>query len=234
MIRFKPVFKKILKFKEILFYSYKILKFKKKKWKNLITFYKQQDFSKKFQKYKLIDQNLLLINLYSNKYSDYRNEYKHYFHYLKNFQVFYFNILKQKITFLKKKRKNLILNFFENRIDFILYRCKFCLTIRSIRKLIFQNYICLNNRKIIIQSTVLAFGNSVSFIFYFKKYKTNLIHCLKWPLPIYNTIINYNIKKILYLGNLNEIDFFSLFPYYLKLIRIFFSFYNSNGRVIGC
>ena len=39
-------------------------------------------------KYKLIDQNILSINLYSSKYADYQNEYKNYFMYIKNFTVF--------------------------------------------------------------------------------------------------------------------------------------------------
>ena len=41
--------------------------------------FRQQNLSKKFRKYKLIDQNILSINLYStpSKYVDYQNEYKH-------------------------------------------------------------------------------------------------------------------------------------------------------------
>ena len=63
------------------------------------------------------------------QYGDYRNEYKHYFIYIKNFTVFYFNSLKKKIKIFKRKNKNFILNFFENRVDFILFRSKFGLTI---------------------------------------------------------------------------------------------------------
>ena len=222
MSYFRPVFKKILKLKENSFYNYKILKFKRKKWKNFIITFRQQNLGKKFRKYKLIDQNKLSINLYSSKYGDYRNEYKHYFIYIKNFTVFYFNSLKKKIKIFKRKNKNFILNFFENRVDFILFRSKFGLTIRFIRKLISNNFVFINDKTINNKSFILCYGDFIDFSYYFKKYENNLVYCVKWPLPANNVMINYNIKKIVYLGHLKVVHFFSLFPYYLKLIYIFF------------
>lgn len=216
---FRPVFKNILKLKEISAHNYKIFKFKKKKWQTFLTNYKWQSLNIKFL---LTDQNTLLIHQRLNKRGDYKDEFRHHFFSVRNFNIFYLNSLKKNTKLLKKKDNNDKLNFFENRVDLILFRAKFALTIRFIRKLITNNSIHINNKIVVNKSYVLLNGDFINLNFYFKNYQKNLVYCSKWPLPLNNIIINYNIKKIIYLGNLNLLNSFLFFPYYLKLRFIFY------------
>ena len=88
------------------------------------------------------------------------------------------------------------MNFFENRVDFILFRSKFGLTIRFIRKLISNNFVFINDKTVNNKSFILRYGDFIDFSYYFKKYENNLVYCVKWPLPANNIMINYNIKKL--------------------------------------
>ena len=216
---YKPIFKKILLLKEIPFFNYKIFKFKRKKWKNFSIDYE------KILKFKLIDQNTLVINQYSNKYNSYKNEYKNLFFSLKNFTSFYLNILKTKTIILKKKCNKYILNYIESRIDFILLRTKFSLNIRFIHRIIKNGQVYVNNTTIKTKSFILISGDFINF--YIKNYEKTLVYSIKWILPLKNTIVNYNIKEILYQNNLKILNLTCFFPFYLKLIKLFYCFYSS-------
>ncbi len=219
---FKPVFKKILRLKKSLFYHYKVLKFKKKKWRDFVAIFKRENMNNKLNKYKFIDQNKLLIYMHSNYRSNYQTEYKRYFFSIKVLSTFYFNCLKKKLKLLRQKSRNYIFNFFENCIDFVLLRSKFGLTIRFVRKLLYTKVIFVNHTIIRNKLFRLCSSDFINFNFYCKKYENNLIHCKKWPLPANNLLINYKTKKIIFLGYLKPVIFFILFPQHLKLMDIFF------------
>jgi small subunit ribosomal protein S4 len=99
------------------------------------------------------------------------------------FKLFYGDIskshMKKRIkVVLKKKHKKISLIFlelFERRLDTILYRSKFGLSMRNARQLIFHGKIFVNNKPIKIKSHVLSFGDLITINQKdFKLIKTNV------------------------------------------------------------
>lgn len=207
---FKPFFKRIPDLNNPNLNYYKLLKFKRKKWLKVLLQLKQQMLKNKF---KLIDQNKILLNIYSTKFNNYSNKYKFYFLFLKNLKQIYLNLKPFKLNHLK-----IVLNQLENRVDIILIRSKLCLTLRSAKKLIINGCIFVNNVKIIIKSHVLNSGNFLKIRIYPNVFKQYLIKSLKWQIPINNLLINYSIKELLVL-NLFQLfkNIILYFPYFLNL-----------------
>lgn len=209
---FKPFFKRIsaLNINNPNLNYYKLLQFKRKKWLKVLLQLKQHMLKNKF---KLIDQNKILLNIYSTKFNNYNNKYKFYFLFIKNLKQIYLNLKVLKLNKLK-----IVLNQLENRVDIILIRSKLCLNLRSAKKLIINGYIFVNNVKIIIKSHVLNSGNFLKIKIDANVFKKYLIKSLKWQIPINNLLINYSIKELLVL-NLFQLlkNFILYFPYSLNL-----------------
>lgn len=215
---YKPFFKKIVYLNEILVKNYKILKFKNKKWLPIIIFIKKQLISNRLNKFKLIDQEKLLLDYYSNKVSNsYKFNYKFYFTILKRLKILYCNKF-QKIVIVNFKN---ILNLLERRIDINIVKSKFVLTLRNAKKIIICKYIYLNQRKITIKSYLLNSGDFIKLKLFTKKYRELLINSLKYSLPNHNIVINYKTKEFLFINLLKLTKLILSFPYYLNLNKIF-------------
>lgn len=210
---FKPFFKQLVRLNvnNTIINNHKLLTFRRKKWLKFLLQLKQQLIRSKF---KLIDQNKILLNIHSNKFNSYSNTYKFYFSFLRNLKHIYLKLKPFKLNRLK-----IVLNHLEQRIDIVLIRSKFCLTLRAAKKLISLGYVFVNKYKIIIKSYILSSGDFVKIKLYsldlFKQY---LIKSFKWCVPANNLIINYATKELLVLNLFKLLNNFILyFPYYLNL-----------------
>lgn len=213
---YKPYFKKILTLNNVYSYNHKLLKFKRQKWINFLLIYKLKHFSyKKFYKFQITDQYKFLVSKHASKFSNYNNFYSYFFTSLKSVKFLYMKI--------KQKSKNnpFFINFVENKLNIILIRLKFCLTVRQSKFLVKQGLISLNKYKINFLDYILNSGDQIKLIQDCIVYFKNLVNSNKWPLPSSNTVINYKLKIFLFV---RKFDFYCLnffLPFYLKLKDIF-------------
>jgi ribosomal protein S4 len=235
-VRFKPLFKQMLKLRINALHNFKVLKFKKNKWKSFLTFFKNQLKTTKYKKYKIIDQDKYLINKKNKFELNFKNlHFKKRFIYSKISNLFFGKLLKGYYKTLINKTKHKIKNqitiknkkkffiyFLESRLDFILLRSKFCSTIRSARQFISHGYVNVNNKTIKSKSFRAKSGDLIHFnctsTAICNLYKKNLAYSTTWPLAPSHIITNYKTMEIVFLGNfIRETATVFYFPFYLKL-----------------
>ena len=228
-VRYKPHFKQIGKLKINVLFNFKVLQFKKKKWENFLYFLKSQFKNSKYSKYRVIDQDKFVINKKDRLELNYKNSYfKKVFIFSKIFNLFFGGFSKNYYGKLKKKlrNKNIIKNLkknimiiLESRLDNVLFKSKFCSTIRSARHYISYGYVNVNNKIIKNKSFILKSGDLISLDkVVFNDYKKSLVNILTWPLTPNYLIVNYKTMEIVFLGNfIRKINF----VLHLKLHKLF-------------
>jgi ribosomal protein S4 len=204
--RYKPLYKKFIKFRENIQNRRKILNFKKQKWDRFIQFYKRK--LKWYKKYKPYNQNQYTVSKYPNRYSSYKKRYKNTLTSYKTFNLFYGDLkkstLKNKIE-TNNKMKNRISNstfieLFERRLDVVLYRAKFTHSLRSAQQIISHKKIIVNNKITKNKSYILKTGDIISVNPKdLSLIKSNIRKTELWPIPPKHLLINYNIMQIIFL-----------------------------------
>lgn len=166
--KFKPLYKQFLELKENIQNRKKFAKFKKKKWKFFIQNYAWK--LKKYKKFKPRDQARYLVSQYPSRGLSYKAKTKNNQQTLKKFKLLFGGLPKRFVKkrikiILKKKHKRtslLFLEFFERRLDTILYRSKFGSSIRNARQLILHGKIFVNKKPIKTKSYILSFGDIIT------------------------------------------------------------------------
>jgi ribosomal protein S4 len=210
--RFKPVFKQLLLLRENVRNNKKFLKFKRKKWEKLLSFYKRK--LKKYKKFKPQDQTQYTVTKYANKGTAYNKRYQSTFHSVKRFNFLYGGFskkyIKKKIKFVFKQNKNrlevntLFLRLFEVRLDSILYKAKFCTSPRSARQLIVHGAVFVNDRAVKNKNYELKQGDLIAVNpKYTHLIENNIRQIQAWPVPPKHLIINYKTMQIL-VGNIDN------------------------------
>ena len=200
--RFKPQYKIYGNLRVNIQNRHKLLGFKKKKWMNIIFHYNRQ--LKKYNKFKPIDQTRLKVSLIPIKRFSLKFHYKNVLTASKSLRNFYGNLTKQKeMAALKKTRKKdlkynvIYIKFYEKRLDTILYRAKFCHSIRSAKQVIKHGNVFVNKVQIVSpayqvpESSIISISNQN-----FKVIELNLKKSLSWPIPPKTLVINYKTLEI--------------------------------------
>lgn len=125
---------------------------------------------KRYRKFKPRDQARYLVSSYPTKSLSYQNRTKNTLRALKMFKLFYGGIsksyMKRRIKIILKKKHHkisfLFSEVFERRLDTILYRSKFGLSLRNARQLILHGKIFINKNPIKIKSYILSFGDIIT------------------------------------------------------------------------
>lgn len=190
---FKILLKKIIKYKK-LYISKKLLNFKKLKWKIIIESIKQFYIISKYKQYKIIDNLKINLTFFVSKVNFYKNLYKNNFLYLNQIKYLYFFNNKYKEILLKNKT---IIQNFENSISFILYKCKFFISVNSVLHYIKNNNIFINNILLKNYLFIIKTGDIIKINVKLIKYKYFLINVLKWPIFFFNIVVNYKIKELI-------------------------------------
>ena len=206
--RYRPVYKKFINLKNNVQNRQKLLKFKKKKWKNLLfKLTRSSKFRKRNCYYKFFDQNSYNVSKYNNFFS---NNYKQKVLVKKTFNLFYSNLGEKYLKTLyktSKKKSNQIKNkinlkkiftsLLERRLDVILVRSHFVLSIRNARQLISHKHVSVNGLVTSDNSFLLNKGDLLTFskkshkiIRYF------IIISDMWPLPPTYLQIDYKLFQI--------------------------------------
>ena len=198
-------FKKLLKLKVIVQKKIlidKLLRLKKRKWE---MFIKTLKYSLNFRKtYKLFDIYKYSFKKKSNGISQ-KKKYLYSHNSRQLIKMFYGNLLTGYINKLSKKYSKDFFFKLESRIDIILYRSNFSISIFLARKLIQQGFVFVNNKKITRYSSYIKEGDVVSlkippqislnFYSFFKNI---------WPISSSNLIINFSIFEIVYTNVLQK------------------------------
>lgn len=211
---FKLALRKIVKFNSYDSF-YKIVKQKKQKWQPIILLTENQFKSSKFKKYRLIDQHKIVINTFSNKLNSYKKKYKENFLFYKKINFFFSG--NKKLKYLLKGSKQ-VTEFFENRLDFIIFKIKFCLSIKSACSYIQSGFVLVNKKKLNLKTYVIQSGDHVKLNLKSNDYRYNLVKSNKWSLLTQNVAINYKTKEFIFLTNKTN-SYLNYFPIHLKLFE---------------
>lgn len=238
--RFRPIFKQFIRLRANIQSYKKLLKLKKNKWKPFLKFYFNK--LKNFKKYKSLDQSKYFVTKFGTRDVSYNKRFKNTLQAGKKFRIYYGNLLKK---YLKKKikivlnklpsnRKDTVvieetfLNFFESKLDNVLYRAKFALTVRNARQLILHGKVYVNQKQIKNKAYILQNGDIVNLNFNaLNLYEHNTLNSLKWAIPPKHIIINYHILQIIFLGDVKLTSITNEFSFNLKLQKILIKYFRQ-------
>lgn len=235
--RHKPLYKKFIPLRANIQYRRRLmlLKFRKQKWQRLIYYLKRLQNRRK-KKFKLYDLRKYYLPKF---YNPFKQKYKSRLLNKKKISLFYGNFLekylkKQVNLILEKKKKilenktnlNLVfLSLIEKRLDVILYRSHFVLSIRNAQQLIIHNHIKVNNVKVNNPSYVLKQGDIIQITQKIEPLvHSTIISSHIWPLPSKYLQINYKTFEIQFNGGIefqNMSTQFSFWPNIYLLLRYY-------------
>jgi ribosomal protein S4 len=235
--RFKPLYKQFKQLNENVQNRKKLLQFKKQKWIKLLGYLNHKN--KRYKKFKPYSQTQYVVSRYSNKWNSYKKgSFRTMLYTYKKFKLLYGDFIKYKIkkfvrqALLKKNTKTSLnvtfLKIFERRLDTILYRAKFCRSIRGARQLIVHGKILINNKVTKSQSVFLKEGDIISIVSKSKRLiGKNIANSHIWPVPPKHLIINYKTLQII-IGSLDNINLSSYFNFSLNLEKLLIDFNNMR------
>lgn len=234
--RFKPIFKQLIKLRENVQNRQKILKFKKKKWQTFLTFYNHK--LKIYRKFKPLDHTKYFVTKHGTRGMSYKKRFRDTMQAGRKLRLFYGNLLKKylkkkiRIALKRKQPKqrveNTFLNFFENRLDTVLYRAKFAPTIRSARQLILHGKVYVNHIQVKNKAYHLKSGDVVNLnLNSLNLYENHIINSVKWSIPPKHLLINYRTLQILFINNLESTNLASEFSFNLRLQKIVVNYYKQ-------
>lgn len=202
--RFRPVLKHFIKLHVDIQNYKKLLKLKKNKWKPFLKFYFNK--LKNIKRFKPLDQSKYFVTKFGTRYVSYNKRFKNILQAGKKFRIYFGNLLKKyfnkkiKVVFNKfffsKKNKVIVedkfLQFFESKLDTVLYRAKFAVTVRGARQLILHGKVFVNQKQIKNKAYSLQNGDVVNLSFdTLNLYEHNILNTFKWAIPPKQIIINY-------------------------------------------
>lgn len=232
--RYKPFYKQFLRLRINIQNRRKLFKFKKKKWVKF-QFYSKRTL-KFFKRYKFKDQFRLFVNKFSSKGNSLKKKFKKNLQERKILSLFYggFNknyfknnisksINNKKLKYnCSKDLKHNVIYFFEARLDTVLYRSGFCLSIKAARKLILQKHVFVNKKLVTTGSYNLKLNDLIEISENIKIrniIKKNLLLFNFWPVPTKHLLINYTTLQILFLYK-NSFNLIPTFNHYLNINSI--------------
>jgi len=227
--RFKPFYKQLNQVRENVLSKKKILGFKKKKWEIFIKKFKKK--LKRYRKYRPFNQFQYIAKKYPNRNTGHRKRYRNTLIQAKKFKIFYGNLHKKLLKNALKsarnskgdKKQNAFVTFlkkFESRLDSVLYRAKFCYSIRNARQLISHGKVLVNKQVVTCKSYSLKLGDLVSINFKFAYLiKENIKKTEIWPIPPKHLTINYKTMQISF-GKIEGSYMSTSFPFHLNLEKL--------------
>lgn len=232
--RHRPLYKKFILLRKNIQNRRRLslLKFRKKKWKNLISYLKRSQLRRK-KNFLMYDINRYFL---PKRFNSFKRKFSYILQTKKKFKLFYVNLsksyIKTQIKLVYNQKNNdlncnsIFLNLIESRLDVTLYRSHFALSIRKARQLILHEHINVNG--ITVKDCSFSLTKSDLITVNDNGYETvefSLVNCHLWPLPPKYLIINYKTLQILFNNdNLNYNTFSTLFPFWLDLSTILKSY----------
>lgn len=227
--RHKPLYKKFINLRKNVQNRRKILTFKRRKWNMLIKQIKRL-ISYRKKNFRMYDLN----RYHLPRYYKFKRKFSYNLHTKKRFSLFYGNLLqkylKKQVKLSAKKTLNLqnntlkfnravfLLKLLESRLDTILYRSHFVLSIRTARQLISHGHVSINNIVIKDSSYILKKGDFITLSPQIHSFiDNNFGNSNLWPIPPKYLQINYKTFQIIMMDNIKNTNFSLYFPFYPNL-----------------
>lgn len=217
---YKPFYKQFLRLKKNIQNRPKLFKFKRQKWKKFQQYSKNQ--LKFYKRFKVKDQFQLSASRFASRGNSFQKKFRDKLYERKAFSLFYGKLKKK---YLKRhviasfNSQHAVLTFFESRLDTVLHRANFSLTIESARQLILHGHILVNGIPVRIKSYVLKENDLISVSSNIKArnlVKKSLDRSNFWPIPPKHLVINYRTLQILFIYTAMS-NLMPVFNYYLNV-----------------
>ena len=228
--RYKPLYKKLLKLRKNVQNRKKLLNFKKQKWEKFNFYLKNQSkFSKRRNRYyKIFDQ----YSYYNSKFSNYfSRKYKYNLQTKQRLNFFYGglrekylrsvyeqSLQKSKSSHVNLNSKNFFIEMLEKRLDSVLLRSHFVLSIRNANQLISHGHVFVNGKVVKKKSFLLKQGDIITFSP--KIYSLIIFYIASsdlWPIPPKYLEINYRLFTIILIDDIKYTNITTNFPFWLDL-----------------
>ena len=210
--RHKPFYKQFLRLRRNIQNRPKLLKFKKQKWIRFQQYSKTQ--LKFFKRFKIKDQFQLSVSKFASRGNSFQKKFKNNLYDRKAFSLFYGKLKKKYLKthisqFINTRSignfvdfRQRTLKFFESRLDTVLYRANFSLSIKGASQLILHGHVLVNGSRVRAKSYILKTNDLVEIDHSLKSrnlVKNNLDRSNFWPIPPKHLLINYNTLQILFI-----------------------------------
>lgn len=206
----------------------------KKKWDDFLT--KQIRTLSFFNRYKPFTNYSHQTSKFASQGNSFKKKFKNNLLAKRTFSYLYGGLPKKYLKaqmnqiYRSKKPRNpnqICTEFFESRLDSVLYRAKFCKSVRSARQLILHKHVKVNGVIERNKDYILKKGDLITFdLKQIKSIKKNLqekFHdCpdfVLWPLPPTYLHINYKTLEII-MGDIKNFNFSSSFTFKLDTYSI--------------
>nr|AEP20719.1 ribosomal protein S4 [Kryptoperidinium foliaceum endosymbiont] len=211
--RHKPFYKQFLRLRRNVQNRPKLLKFKKQKWVRFQQYSKNQ--LKFFKRFKIKDQFQLSVSKFASRGNSFQRKFRNNLYERKAFSLFYGKLKKKYLKkyilrFIKSKRsfnnsvdfRQRTLRFFESRLNTVLYRSNFSLSIQSASQLILHGHVQVNGVPVKTKSYILKPNDIIEIAPTLKArnlVKKSLERSNFWPIPPKHLLINYKTLQILFM-----------------------------------
>ena len=232
--RYKPFYKQFLRLRKNIQDRPKLFKFKKQKWEKLQRYSKSQ--LKFYKRFKIKDQFQLSVSKFASRGNSFQKKFRNNLYERKIFSLFYGGLKKKYIKkkIIKSMNTKVYVNsnfsdfrhntlaFFESRLDTVLYRANFSLSIKGASQLILHGHVLLNGVRVRSKSYVLKTNDVIEIAHNTKSrylVKKNLDRSNFWPIPPKHLLVNYRTLQILFVYT-NNSNLMPLLNHYLNLDSI--------------
>lgn len=227
--RYKPFYKQFLRLRKNIQDRPKLFNFKKQKWKKFQQYSKNQ--LKFYKRFKIKDQFQLSVSKFTSRGNSFQKKFRNNLHERKLFSLFYGGLKKKylkKTIYSKGFTKNSndfrqnILRVFESRLDVVLFRSKFSLSVKGSSQLILHGHVLVNGNIVRNKSYVLKTNDVIEIARNTKSrslIKKNLDRSNFWPIPPKHLLINYKTLQILFVYS-DSADSMPVFNHYLNFDSI--------------
>ena len=229
--RNKPFYKQFLRLRQNIQDRTKLFTFKKQKWQRFNqTLKKQLKFYKRF---KVRDQFQLSVSKFASRGNSFQRKFRNNLHQRKTFGLFYGGLKK---AYLKKhilkatKTKNYVnsnsvdyrhiaLRFFESRLDTVIHKANFSLSIKEAAQLILHGHVLVNGKPVKTKSYNLKTNDLIEIAQNKKSralVKRSIDRSNFWPIPPKHLLVNYKTLQILYVHQ-NDSNLMPVLNHYLNI-----------------
>lgn len=229
--RHKPFYKQFLRLRENTQDRPKLFTFKKQKWQRFQQNLKKQ--LKFYKRFKIKDQFQLSVSKFASRGNSFQRKFRNNLHERKIFSLFYGGLKK---NYLKKailksvKTKNydnpnlldyrrVTLRHFESRLDTVIHRANFSLSIQEASQLILHGHVFVNGKIVKTKSCNLKTNDLIEIASSEKSralVKRSVDRSNFWPIPPKHLLINYRTLQILFVYQ-NDSNLMPVFNHYLNL-----------------
>jgi len=229
--RHKPFYKQFLRLRQNIQNRTKLFTFKKQKWQRFHQSLKKQ--LKFYKRFKIRDQFQLSVSKFASRGNSFQRKFRNNLHQRKTFSLFYGGLKK---SYLKKsilksiKTKNYAnsnspdyrhttIKFFESRLDTVIHKANFSLSIQEASQLILHGHVLVNGKTVKTKSYHLK-TNDLIEIAHNKKsrdlVKKSIDRSNFWPVPPKHLLVNYKTLQILFVYQ-NDSNLMPVFNHYLNI-----------------